>query len=154
MGFLKCQYLKHIHRSNKWYHIICLTHYIVQAESNYSNAAHKHAFYRNALEEHTTISIALKQQKLSAKWKLLRAYYFSQEPGGTSNKRLTLCVRKKKHDSSEKKSRKTRRSERINLQNNLSHIYPTVELRNSLCQIEKFRGVSKALYSWSFWYSF
>lgn len=154
MDFFKCQYLKHIHRASKWYHIICLTHYIVQAESTYANAAGKHAFYRSALEEHSTISIAVKQQKLSAKRKLLRAYYFSQEPGGTSNKRLTFCVRKKKHDSSEKKSRKTRRSERINIQINLSHIYSTVELRNSLCQIEKFRSISKALCSWSLWYSF
>lgn len=121
--------LKHIHWSNKWYRIICLNHYIVQAESTHSNAARKQACYRNALEEHTTMSIAVKQQKLIAKRKLLRAYYFSQEPGETSNNRLTFCVTKKKHESSEKKPRiemitLTRRSKRINLQNNLIHIWP------------------------------
>lgn len=117
--------LKHIHWSDKWYHI-CSTHYTVQAESTHWNAARNHAFYRNALEEHTTTSTAVKQQNLSAKRKL---YYFSQEPEGTSNNRLIFCVRKKKHDSYEKKPTiqmitLTRRSKRLNLQNNLIHIWP------------------------------
>lgn len=149
--------LKHIHWSNKWYHIICLTHYTVQAESTRSNAACKHTFHRNALEEDTTLSIAVKQQKLIAKRKLLRDYYFSHKPGGTSNNRLTFCVRKKKHDSSEKKPRiemitLTRRSERVNLQNNLIHIWPHSWVKEQT--VQKFRSVSKALCSWSLWYPF